>query len=184
MPVYISMLRGINVVGHNMIKMSELKGLYESLGFTDVATYIQSGNVVFKAKETNPSPVRTKIMDGIAKMFGFSVTVIIRQPKELAAIVKKNPFPGRRGVDETKLHVTFLESKPAAALVKALGPLTAKSKDEYRVTGREIYLYCPGSYGKTLLSNTFFEKSLKVAATTRNWNTVNVLCSLAGGKTE
>lgn len=173
------MLRGINVTGHNIIKMAELKALYESLRLSDVTTYIQSGNVVFTSKKENSSAVRTEIVKSIEKKFGFMVTVIIRQPNELAAVIKGNPFIGRRSIDESRLHVTFLEVKPTPALVKALGPLTAKSKDEYHVIGSEIYLHCPTGYGKTLLSNTFFEKHLKVAATTRNWNTVNTLYSMA-----
>lgn len=176
---YISMLRGINVSGHKTIKMQQLKELYESLGFTDVATYIQSGNVVFGSKEKNSSAVSTAIAAAIKKKFGFDVTVIIRQSDELKTIIRKNLFVGRNGIDERRLFVTFLESKPALALVKALSPLTAKSNDEYHIIGKEVYLHCPVSYGKSVLSNTFFEKQLNVAATTRNWNTVNVLFAIA-----
>ncbi len=178
MPVYISMLRGINV-GGKIIRMAELKGLYESIGFSDVTTYIQSGNVVFKSKENDPSVVSAAIVRAVEKKFGYRVTVVIRQTKELAAVIRKNPYIGKRGVDEKRLHVTFLEAKPAPALVKALEHLTAKSKDEYKVIGAEVFLHCPDGYGKTLLSNTFFEKYLKVAATTRNWNTVLALRSMA-----
>jgi len=177
------MLRGINVGGARNITMAALKALYESLGFTGVVTYIQSGNVIFRAKEKNASSVSESIADGIGKKFGFEVTVIVRQPAELASVVKKNPFVGRRGIDETRLHVTFLRETPSAAFVKALAPLTAKSRDEHEVIGREIYLHCPNGYSKTLLNNTFFEKNLKVAATTRNWNTVKTLHSIARGET-
>ena len=173
------MLRGINVARHNIIKMAELKALYESLRFSDVTTYIQSGNVIFKSKEKDPSAVSAAIVRGIEKKFGYSVTVIIRQPVELAAVIKNNPFIGRRGVDESRLYVTFLEAKPAPVLVKALAPVTAKSNDEFRLIGTEIYLHCPNGYGKTVLSNTLFEKNLKVAATTRNWRTVNTLHLMA-----
>ena len=179
MPVYISMLRGINVSGQKTIKMVDLKALYESIGFSDVTTYIQSGNVVFKSKKENPAAVGAEVVKSIEKKFGFMVTVIMRQPSELATVIKKNPFIGRLGVDESRLHVTFLQAKPTPALVKALVPLTAQSKDEYQAIGSEIYLHCFTGYGKTLLSNTFFEKQLKVAATTRNWNTVNALYSMA-----
>ncbi len=179
MQTFISMLRGINVSGHNIINMAELKALYESMRFSDVTTYIQSGNVVFKSEEKDPSAISAAIVRAIDKKFDCRVTVIIRQPHELAAVIKKNPFIGRRGVDESKLCVTFLEAKPAPALVKALGPMRAKSKDEYRLIGTELYLHCPTGFGKTLLSNTFFEKNLKVAATSRNWRTVNTLYSIA-----
>jgi uncharacterized protein (DUF1697 family) len=175
------MLRGINVSGQKSIKMQRLKELCESIGFSDVATYIQSGNVVSKSKERNPAAVSTAIVRAIEKKFGFNVTVIVRQPNELAAVIRKNPFIGGRGVDESRLYVTFLEATSPAPLVRALGHLTAKSKDEYKVVGTEIYLHCPHGYGKTLLSNTFFEKHLKVAATTRNWKTVSVLYEMASG---
>jgi len=179
MTTYISMLRGINVSGSKIIRMADLKAMVESLGFTNVETYIQSGNVVFRGKETDPSGVSGRIAGAIAKKFGFAVPVVIRQPKELASILRKNPFAGRRGVDEKRLYVTFLAEKPLPALVKALEPLTSKSKDEYAVMGKEVYLHCPKGYGTSHLSNTFFEKNLKVVATTRNWNTVNILYSMA-----
>ena len=161
--------------------MAALKALYESLGFTGVATYIQSGNVVFKSNKSDPRAVGADIARSIEKKFGFTVTVIIRDPKSMASIIKKNPFVGRRGLDEKRLHVTFLQEKPAPALVRTLAPLTSKTNDEYEVKGTEIYLHCPNGYGTTFLSNTFFEKNLKVAATTRNWNTVEVLCGMASG---
>ena len=179
MNTYISMLRGINVGGAKSIKMADLKDLYESLGFQDVTTYIQSGNVIFHGKENNPPAIRTAIVKAIQKKFGFDVTVIVRRPKELETVIRKSPFAKRKGIDERMLHVTFLETKPDSALVKTLVPLAARSKDEYEVIGSEIYLHCPNAYGKTLLNNTFFEKHLKVAATTRNWNTVNTLFAMA-----
>jgi len=175
---FISLLRGINV-GGKTIRMADLKSLYESLGFSDVTTYIQSGNVLFATAKRDPAALCASIAAAIKKKTGLDVTVIIRQPLEIAAIIKRNPFIGRRGVDETKLHVTFLKEQPAASLVKALQPLATKSKDEYAIIGKEIYLHCPTGYGKTLLNNAFFEKNLQTPATTRNWNTVNVLMELA-----
>lgn len=176
---YISMLRGINVGGAKSVNMAQLKMLYESLSFSDVTTYIQSGNIVFRSKETDRLKLSSGIAKDIRKKFAFDVTVIIRRPEELETVIKKNPFAKRKGIDERMLHVTFLESKPDPAFVKALVLLTAKSKDEYEVIGSEIHLHCPTGYGKSLLNNTFFEKHLKVRATTRNWNTVNVLRSMA-----
>ena len=179
MVTYISMLRGINVGGQKSIKMAGLKSLYESVGFTGVTTYIQSGNVVFRSRSKNAKTVGAEIAKAIHHSYGFTVTVIIRKPEELEKTIKKSPYAGRRGIDETRLHVTFLDAKPAPALVGALVPLAAKSKDEYTVIGMEIYLHCPNGYGTSLLSNTFFEKHLKVAATTRNWNTVKTLNAMS-----
>jgi uncharacterized protein (DUF1697 family) len=181
MAVFVSMLRGINVTGHRTVPMSELRTLYESLGFMSVATYIQSGNVVFRSAGEKPDVVASKIRVAIQKRFGFAVTVIIRQPAEIRKIVRGLPFTGRRGIDERRLHVTFLNATPGPALVKGLAPLAAESSDEYKVVGREVYLHCPNGYGKTLLSNAFFEKHLKVEATTRNWRTVNALLEVSIG---
>ncbi len=176
---FVSLLRGVNVTGHNTIRMTELKALYESLGFNDVTTYIQSGNVVFRAEADNPAQVEASIEHTIEKKFGFSVTVIVRKPAEIAGVIKSNPFIGGHKIDETRLYITFLRTKPTSALLKALQPAAAKSTDQYEIVGREVYLYCPNGYGKTLLSNTFFEKQLKSAATTRNWKTVNTLYGMA-----
>jgi uncharacterized protein (DUF1697 family) len=183
MHTYISILRGINV-GHKVIKMDQLRALYESVGFTDVRTYIQSGNVIFSTRSESPSAIRKTIEEAINKSFGFPVTVIIREPAELRKVIKGSPFVGRKTTDETRLHVTFLDQKPAPSLVKALEPLAAKTKDEYSVKGKEVYLHCPDGYGTTLLSNAFFEKHLRVSASTRNWKTVNTVFALSTGPKE
>ncbi len=179
MNTYISLLRGINVTGNKIIKMADLKRMYESLGFSNVTTYIQSGNVLFAARQQEPATLSETITGAIKKRFGFDVKVLVLLPDALKKVIRKNPFVGRRGVDQARLYVTFLVEKPSPALVKGLEPLVEKSNDEYQVMGTEIFLHCPTGYGKTLLNNTFFEKNLKVAAPTRNWNTVNILASMA-----
>jgi uncharacterized protein (DUF1697 family) len=179
MTSFVSLLRGINVSGHNMIKMAELKALYEWLSFGNVTSYIQSGNVVFQTDKDNPGSLETLIERSIEKRFGFPVAVIIRRPAELAKLIKSSPFRTLDNVDESRLHVTFLKTEPAPALVKSLQPTAAKSNDQFKIVGSEVYLYCPNGYGKTLLSNTFFQKHLKLLATTRNWKTVNTLYAMA-----
>ncbi len=176
---FISLLRGINVTGYNMIRMPELKALYESLGFGGVTTYIQSGNVIFQAAQKDPDAVSTLIEQSIEKKFGFLVRIILRRPAQLARVIKSSPLAGSDNIDESRLYVTFLKTKPTAALLKALKLAAAKSSDQYIIKGNEVYLHCPNGYGKTLLSNTFFEKHLKVVATTRNWKTVNTLYAMA-----
>ncbi len=179
MPFYISLLRGINVTGYNMIKMTELKNLYESLGFTDVVTYIQSGNVVFKSGSKSPAAVAGNIVGGIKKKFGLDIAVMVRRPEDLHAILRKNPFVKRKGIDSSKLYVTFLGSEPEPIHLKAMAAIAAKSKDEFKVIGREIHLCFPIRYSKSVVNNSFLEKYLRIAATTRNWNTVNVLAEMA-----
>ncbi len=173
------MLRGINVSGQKMIKMNELKALYESLRLTNVMTYIQSGDVVFQSRSNDPLSIGTSIEKATDKSFGFSVTVIFRRPAEFRKVVDKCPFLGTAKVDENRLYVTFLKSRPALSFVKAMALVAKKSMDTYQIAGNEIYLHCPNGYGNTLFSNVFFEKHLKVAATTRNWKTVHTFLAMS-----
>jgi len=177
MAVYVAMLRGINVGGRNKIKMSELQALFVGLGHADVITYIQSGNVVFQNPAKNAAALTSAIEKRIARDFGIDVVIVLRTRAELGKVIAANPFGP---ADLSKVHVTFLAEKPAAALVRALDDHTAPP-DDFRVHGREVYLHCPSGYGTTKLNNTFWERKLKIAATTRNWNTVNKLFDLAGG---
>jgi uncharacterized protein (DUF1697 family) len=173
------MLRGINVSGQKSIRMVELKALYESLRFANVATYIQSGNVVFQSRESNPESIATSIEKAIEKTFGFSVPVVLRQPSEFRKVISKCPFLDKAGIDEDRLYVTFLKTRPASTLVKTTPLIAASNADRYEIVGSEIYLHCPDGYGKTIFSNNFFEKHLKVVATTRNWKTVQTLLAMS-----
>jgi uncharacterized protein (DUF1697 family) len=179
MQTYLSMLRGIDVSGQKIIRMHQLKALYESIGFASMTTYIQSGNVIFRSRSNDSASVNKLIVEAVMKAYGFPVTVIIRRPTDLETVIRNSPFIGLSRIDESKLHVTFLNAKPGQALAKELIPHTAQTTDEYKLVGNEIHLYCPNGYGKTLLSNAFFEKHLKVIATTRNWKTVCTLFALA-----
>jgi len=174
MPRYVSILRGINVSGKNKIKMIELADLYRSLNFTAVETYIQSGNVVFETSAGSNIDIASLIEKGINKAFGLDVPVLVRSKPEFRKIVDRNPFVSRSGIDPAYLHVTFLEKKPERESLATFAP-SGLGKDDYVLGTTEIYLYCPGGYGKTRLSNTFLEKQLGVSATTRNWKTVNTL---------
>ncbi len=171
---YISLLRGINVSGQKKIRMEELKKLYESLDFTQVKTYIQSGNVIFESPDSDTSELVNRIETKIKQIFGFSVRVIIRTKNEFQHIINNNPFCGIRQEEITKLHVTFLSDTPAASTLNAIGEFENES-DEWIIAGKDIYLFCPNGYGRTKLTNNFFEKKLNLSATTRNWNTVNKL---------
>lgn len=167
---HVSMLRGINVGGNRKVSMQTLKERYASLGFKNVQTYVQSGNVVFSASGS-ATGVKEKIETDIKQTFGFEVEVFMRNAEKLSTLLEKSPFKGK---DETKLHVTFLSRKPPNVPLEELNSARAGEED-FQVAGKEIYLYCPNGYGITKLSNGFFEKKLKVSATTRNWRTVNTL---------
>jgi uncharacterized protein (DUF1697 family) len=173
---YVAMLRGINVSGRNKIKMSDLQALFAGIGHTDVVTYIQSGNVVFKSDEKRAAAVTAEIEQRIARELGFDVPVVLRTKADLTKVIAANPFAAG---DRARVYVTFLAKKPEAMLVRALGDHAAPP-EEFRVVGREVYLHCPSGYGTTKLNNTFWERKLNVASTTRNWNTVTKLLELSG----
>ncbi|MGA9304741.1 MAG: DUF1697 domain-containing protein [Candidatus Sulfotelmatobacter sp.] len=174
MPIYISMLRGINVGGHKQIKMDRLRESFEALGFDKVKTYIQSGNVVFKAAKASSAGLSKNIEERILRDFGFSVSVISRTADELANTIKNNPFLNQPGIDPEKLHVAFLSEAPAPSALNKLAQLTLKP-DQSRGLGREVYLYFPNGVSGSSLWKHPLDGVLSVVATTRNWKTVNCL---------
>ena len=168
------MLRGINVGGHKLVKMERLRKSFEALGFEQVKTYIQSGNVVFSAGKLSTAALSSKIEAKILRDFGFSISVISRTQDEMEKTIRDNPFLKERGVDLTKLHVTFLSEAPApAALEKMLALIAAP--DQSRYLGKEIYFYLPNGVSQSSLWKTPWERALSVVITMRNWKTVNSL---------
>ena len=170
------MLRGINVTGHKIIRMKDLRTSLEALGFRQVKTYVQSGNVIFEAGKNEN--FAGKIEKKILADFGFAVSVFVKTPKEMAQVIRNNPFPKLADIDDPRLYVTFLSVATPANAESVLKGL-ATGQERFHVGGREIYLYCPIGYGQTKLSNTAIEKKLGVVATTRNWRSVNALLALA-----
>ena len=177
MAQYIALLRGINVSGQKKIKMIELKKLFEDLSFTNVETYIQSGNVLFSSKSINSKSMKDTIEKRIALDFGFQVQSILKTPAELGKTLKKNPF--LKNKDIARVYYTFLSAKPSAANIKKLSD-TDYSPEEYVINGDVVFLFFPAGYGKAKLNNNFFEKKLGVYATTRNHKTVETLFEMAG----
>lgn len=179
MTTYISILRGINVSGQKKIIMTELADLYNNLGFSDIITYIQSGNVIFKYKNNATNKSLSQLIEkAIVKKYSFEVPVLVRSIDEFEAIINLNPFITQTNIDFEKLHVTFLEVVPNADKIEKL-KLLDFSPDKFTILNNEIYIYCPVSYGSTKLSNNFFESKLKIKATTRNWRTINKLLELS-----
>lgn len=165
MPTYVALLRAVNVGGRT-IPMTELRDCFIDLGFTDVSTYIQSGNVIFGSRVRST----TKVAEVIEKRFG---PAAVRTPAELETIVAGNPF-AKRSFEPRKLHVSFLSTRPTRVTFDA-----PPGDDEFVIAGREVYVYTPNGYGTTKLNNMFFERKLGVTATSRNWNTVVKLSVLA-----
>lgn len=181
MTTYISILRGINVSGQKLIKMDALRKSYEHLGFHNVTTYVQSGNVIFTSKNTKPDELAKKIRQHIKKEFGFDVSVIVLSIDKLKQIIDSNPFVKDSSKDKSFLHVTFLSSKPDKIDFKTIEEKKLNG-EEISISDKAVYLYCPNGYGKSKLNNSFLETKLKVSATTRNWKTSNELLRIAQQK--
>ena len=181
MITFISLLRGINVGARNKILMADLKALYESLAFTNVTTYIQSGNVVFKRNAgLSIEEMQEQIETAIRVKYGFGVPVILRTVDEWQKVIAGNPFLINKELNVEKLHVTFLNKTPEEDAVNTIQKYSFPP-DEFIIANKEVYLHVPGGYWETKLSNKFFESKLKVSATTRNWKTVNNLFEIATG---
>ncbi len=174
----ICLLRGVNVGGHNMIKMDALRALCESLGHCDVQTYVQSGNVVFQTKERDAvKGRRRKSKTAIEKKHGFRPDVILRTAAEMREVIARNPFAKRKGIEPAKLIVTFLASELTAESQAALLGLKPKP-EELRLNGREVYVYFPDGMGSSKFT-PILSRTLKNKGTARNWNSVMKLLEMA-----
>ena len=167
---YAALIRGINVGGHNSVNMKTLREAMEKNKFKNVRTYIQSGNIVFESGLPTVEKIESSIIKLLQENFDVTVPVLVRDSREWAQTIKRNPFL-KKTDDLTKLLVTFLNIKPAAADVKATAAMQFPH-DEFVIDGKDIYMFCKDGYGKSDIPNTFFEKKLKAVGTTRNWKTV------------
>lgn len=178
MKTYIAILRGINVSGQKKIKMADLKIYLEELSFQNVQTYIQSGNIIFKYKSTNAVSLERMIEKKILEKYGFNVPTLVKTPDEIEYVIKNNPFLKDKKKATDRMYVTFLSEMPEKDNVKNLKDFNY-NPEEYILDGKNIFFYSPNGYGNAKMNNNFFEKKLKVDATTRNWKTVNKLFELA-----
>src|SRR5713226_3017736 len=178
MAVIISMLRGVNVGGHNKIKMDALRALYESLKLRDAQTYVQSGNVIFRTDERDISRLAKRIEDGIERKFGFRPSVILRTAAEMRDVIARNPFAKRRGIEPSKLLVSFLASDPDAEAREKTLQIKC-DPEELRIEGRELHIYFPNGMGRSKLPWARLEKTLKTPGTGRNWNSVTKMMEMA-----
>jgi uncharacterized protein (DUF1697 family) len=176
---YAALLRGINVGGNKKVAMAQLRELLAELGYTDVATILQSGNAVFTSPQEDPQALSRAIAAGIEDRFAMSVSVVIRTAAELAAALRSTPLPGEPE-NPSRFFVAFLSARPTAAAIRAI-EAQSFNQDKIWVSGQEAYLWCPAGAADTVLTNAFIEKNLGVTATSRNWNTVTKLVGLTGG---
>jgi uncharacterized protein (DUF1697 family) len=178
MPAIISMFRGINVGGHNKIKMDALRALYESLKLKSPKTYVQSGNVIFLSDEKNLALLSQRIQDAVQRKFGFRPEVVLRTSSELRHVIARNPFASRHDIDPSKLLVTFLASDPGQQARDSLMKIDTRG-EELHARGCELYIYFTNGIGKTKLSWLLIDKTLKTSGTGRNWNSVTKMLEIA-----
>lgn len=170
MSVSVLLLRGINVGGRNALPMAELRVLLEGLGAEDIATYIQSGNAVFRGEVTAES-----VADGIEAAKGFRPQALVMSRDRLAKVMAANPFPEEGAADGKSVHVWFFEGNPKALEDETLALATPSERVE--VTGEAAYLHGPDGIGRSKLAATL-EKALGLPATARNWRTVMAIAKL------
>lgn len=174
---HVALLRGINVGGRARVPMDRLREVFVEAGCTEVVTYIQSGNVVFR-----PPPgvlggaLSSTLQERIDTTFGVSAAVVIRTAAEWADLVQRNPFVGV-GVDPMTLHVMLLADEAAPDDIARLDP-DRSPPDEFVVDGREVYLHHPNGSRRSKLTIDYFERKLHTVATARNWNTATKLAEL------
>ena len=178
MPVLISMLRGVNVGGHNRINMTALRALYESLKFADPRIYVQSGNVIFRSKEKISPALAKKIRNAIEREFGCRPEVILRTTDELRKAIAASPFASRRDLEPGKILVTFLATEPGPEAHATLHNLKSYP-EELHLKGRELYIYFPDGAGRSKLPWSSVEKLWKTTGTARNWNSVTKMLAIA-----
>lgn len=174
MTIYFALLRGINVGGNNMIKMMELKQMFEGIGCERVQTYINSGNVMFES-EDGAEALEGRIEDEIYKVFGFNIAVMVRNATELARIIDNCPFDFESLTDGQSIHLTLLKDAPTQAEIDSL-PDVNHENDEYYIHGKEIFFL----YRKSMLDSQLPKKFQKLTpATARNWKTILKLNAMA-----
>ncbi|TPK82654.1 MULTISPECIES: DUF1697 domain-containing protein [unclassified Mesorhizobium] len=175
--VFIALFSGINVGGNRIVKMAELRSFFEDLGFSDVATYVQSGNAVFRADKDDAATLTKQIEAAFEKKWGFHSRIMVRDADWFERLVAQNPYPEVAG-EPTKLHAYALEREPteeeAARLSeKCTGP------EKFEIKGDVLYLHAPDGLGKSVFAG-LIGRTLKVPGTARNWRSVQALLEMAG----
>jgi uncharacterized protein (DUF1697 family) len=182
MAIYISFLRGVNMTGHNSMKMTELAELYVKIGFSDAETYIQSGNVIFTDKsKIDPSAHSIKIEKAILERFKYIVPVMVRTVQDLHDILTVNPFLSETSFDPSKMAVVFLHEEVTEEQLRKVEGIDYPP-DKFKIVGREIFIYCPNGFGRTKIYTNFFEKKMGVTGTARNWKTITTILNIAEKK--
>ena len=175
MPVFIALIRGINVGGHKRLKMADVKTSCEALGLSDVRTHLQSGNVIFQTSRSDRAGLAKELEDA----FAVDARVILRTAAELRKVVAANPMPEEAQREPSHFIVVFLSDKPSASAMKALQDGYA-GPEKMQLHGAELYIEYGSGMGTSKLTNVLIERKLGVTGTARNWNTVTKLVEMAG----
>jgi len=179
---FVALLRAINVSGHRQIGMADLRRSLQAAGLSDVQTYLQSGNVVLDASDEDPEAIAGTIQARIAADFGHQVEVLVVPCAAMDRVVSSNPFASHPDLDERWFHATFLFG-PVSEEVFAGLKLPAGQGELAAFAGNVVFLCLPNGYGRTKLTNAYFERALRTPGTTRNWRPVTALagmCRCAG----
>ena len=181
MAAFLALFRGINVGGNQIVKMSELKAVHEALSLRDVATYIQSGNVVFTSDDMDEPHLAQRIEANFAEKFGFRADVVVRSAAAMRDIIARNPFQDQAAKDPKRIAVMFLRDCPteqaqADLLTSYVGP------EEIHISGSEMFTYYPDGMGRTKLTMPLIVKKLQTTGTARNWNTMMRLMDLLAAR--
>ncbi|OBQ61182.1 DUF1697 domain-containing protein [Mesorhizobium erdmanii] len=175
--IFIALFSGINVGGNRIVKMAELRSFFEDLGFSDVASYVQSGNVVFRAGKGDAATLTKQIETAFAKKWGFHSRIMVRDLNWFERLVRQNPYP-EAAADHTKLHAYALEREPTVDEVARLAE-KCTGPERFEVKGDVLYLHAPNGLGKSVFAN-LIGRVLKVPGTARNWRSVLALLEMAG----
>jgi uncharacterized protein (DUF1697 family) len=182
MQIYISLLRGINMTGHNSLKMNDLSEMYIDMGFTDAETHIQSGNVIFSSSsEEAVADMSLRIETAILDRFNYKVPVMIRTIEEMRRLISANPFFKEENFDPAKMAVIFLHEECTISQIRQVADINYP-RDKFKISGKEIFLLCPNGFGRTKIYTNFFEKKMGITGTARNWKTINTIIDIAGRK--
>lgn len=178
MQTYISLLRGVNMTGHNSMKMKDLSLLFARLKFINPMTYIQSGNIIFDAPDAmSEEEISQIITKGIRDKFGYEIPAIIRTPDELGKILKWNPFLNEERFDTSRVAIVFLTNEVTPAQTSKMADYNYPP-DKFHIAMREIYIFCPDGFGKSKLYTNFFEGKMGVTGTARNLKTISALIEI------
>ena len=180
MTTYIALLRAINVGGTKKLAMSDLRAFVETLGFDEVRTLLQTGNLVFEGRAQSATTLERLLEDEAAKGLDLQTDFMVRTDKELATIIAQNPFPSEAKRDPSHLVVQFMKAAPSAAAVTSL-QAAIKGLETIRLIGKQLYVVYPEGIGRSKLTTRLIESKLATRATGRNWNTVLKLAALAAG---